>query len=227
MWCRRMWRQNVASPAHVWSPDVASERGVTCSKWQGATLRCRTWLQNVASLAHVALRSPEVVPTNRRCLPTWRQGAIWHWRPWRQNVTSLAQAASGSHVALLGRGVRTWRQVPMWRQGAAACTWRHQRGMSSTEQVLPPGTSDAPELTLCDRRSRQLPQCGVKTWRHLLTRRRRRTWRLNLSMASGAIDPRGVSTCVMGPGHSQQVSSECVFSRRAIWAPPQANPLEV
>ena len=63
-WHRQLWRQNVASLAHLASgsqvapPDVAPKRGVTCPRGvreiQGARWRFQMWRQNVASLAYVA-----------------------------------------------------------------------------------------------------------------------------------------------------------------------------
>ena len=95
-----------------------------------------------------------------RHLPTRGQGARWRGRTWRQNVASLAYVASGSQVAsrqnlrdarepravagalpaltraasgVAERGVKMWRHLPTWRQGATwrVKTWRHRRHRST------------------------------------------------------------------------------------------------
>ena len=197
----------------------------------------------MASIGHVAGRGVKMW----RHLPTWRQGARWRGRTWRQNVASLAHVASGSQVAwpdvaskrgvtcprsVAGRGVKTWRHWPTrqgsqvaWPDVALKCgVTGRVREPRAVAEALPALTRVA---SLC------VAERGVKMWRHLPTWRqgatwRRRTWRQNV--ASGAIDLRGVTGRgvktwrheARPPGH---VSSKCVFSRRAICAPPQATAL--
>ena len=137
--CPRGVREQVALP------NVTSKWGVTCphgvkepggvagrgvKMWrhlptwrQGARWRGRTWRQNVASLGDVG-----------------RQNVASFAHSVSQNVASLAHVASGRQVAsqdvaskcgvtclccgvrepggVVGRGVKMWRHLPTWRQGA-------------------------------------------------------------------------------------------------------------
>ena len=128
-WRCQMWRQNVASLAHVrsgsqvvarcgvktWrhlpnvasgsqvaSPDVASKRdalGVTCPRSQPAG----------AVPAFMPMASPGVVEPGVktwRHLLTWHQKAMWRRWTWCQNVASGAIDLRGG----TGRRVNTWRQ---------------------------------------------------------------------------------------------------------------------
>ena len=109
-WCRRTWRQNVASLAYVASgsqvawPDVASKCGVT--EPGGVAGRG----VNVASLAKMAtgshVRSPELCQRSRE----WPHLAS-------QNVASKCGVTSWLRGVreprgVAGRGVKTWRQAP-------------------------------------------------------------------------------------------------------------------
>ena len=135
------WCPNVASLAHVASGsqvawlDMASRCAVTSrgvrepggvakrdvKMWrhlptwrQGVRWRGWTWRQNVASLGYVASGSQVAWPD---------VASLAYTRTWRQNVASLAHVASGSQVGVAGRGVKMWRHLPTWRQGA---TWRRR-----------------------------------------------------------------------------------------------------
>ena len=166
------WRQNVASLAdvasgtQVASQDVASKCGVTCPR--GVREPGGVAGHGVRMWRHLPTWQPGGV-TGRgvkmwRHLPTWRQGARGRRRTWRQNVASLAYVASGSHVrspglcpaltrvASLGvaeRGVKMWRHLPTWRQGA---TWRRR----TWRQNVASGAVDLRGVT----------GRGVNTWRH-------------------------------------------------------------
>ena len=145
-WRGWTWRQNVASLGYVASgsqvawPDVASKRGVTCPR-------------GVREPGGVAGRG---VKTWRHW-PTRRQGVRWRGWTWRQNVASLAYVASGSQVAsrqnlryvrepravagalpsltraasgVAERGVKMWRHLPTWRQGATGRRWTWRQAPS-------------------------------------------------------------------------------------------------
>ena len=137
---RQMRCQNVASLAHVTSgsqcgfarcgvgspvasPDVASKRGVTCSRRQGARSRRQMRRQNVASLlllaskrgvctrVHTTWASPGVTGRGGRTwrqLLMWRQGAMWRRRTWRQNVRQVPSTYPASQD--MASIVNTWRQ---------------------------------------------------------------------------------------------------------------------
>ena len=134
--------------------------------------------------------------TRWRYLLTWRERVTW------SNVAS-ADVESESGISgcrkprcVAGRGVRTWRRL-------LVASPRH---LSSPDRVLLP---------------------GVRGW----TRGRANglTPGVTASLAHAASEPRGVVgrgvSTRRGPGAFRQVSSECVFGRRAICAPPQATPL--
>ena len=99
MWCRRMWRQNVALLAHVVSgSQLASPDAM--------------WRQNVASLAHVSgsqVASPDVAS---------KHGSCFRWCRW-----SCARVHAMASAGVTRRGVRTWRHLFRWRQRA---TWRRR-----------------------------------------------------------------------------------------------------
>ena len=204
-WRRRTWRQNVASGSQVAWPDVASKRGVTCPHGvrepggvagRGVKMSQVAW-PDVASKCGVTgprgVREPGRGVKMWRHLPTWRQGARWRRRTWRQNVASLAYVRgvrepravavalpAVMRVASLGvaeRGVKMWRHLPTWRQGA---TWRRR----TWRQNVASGAIDLRGVT----------GRGVKTWRH---------------------EARPPGTCLQ---------NVCV-SRRATCAPPQATTL--
>ena len=222
LWNRGAAGSPVASGSHVVSTDVASKRGVTCPHGvrEPAGI-AQMWRQNMASLARGAgrqlpracgVRTWRHLPTWRqgaschaRCgvktwrhLPTWRQGARWHLQMWRENVSSLPHVALGSQVASPA--------VASKRGGTFLRGVREPRGV-------------AVELY---QRSRHWPHLaserGVKEPRGVAgcgIRRRRHTWRRRMWHQYVASEAQA----------SRHMSSKCVFSRRAIRAPPQATPL--
>ena len=157
-WRCRTWRPNVASLAHVASgsqvawPDVASRRGVTCPRGVrepgGVAGRgVKTWRhlltqhqQNVASLAHVASGSQVAWPdVASKCGVTCLRGV--------REPGSVA--GRGVSLGVAERGVKMWRHLPTWRQGA---TWRRR----TWRQNVASGAIDLRGIT----------GRGVKTWRH-------------------------------------------------------------
>ena len=194
-WRRQTWRQNVASLAHVASGSQVASPNV-------ASKRGVTCPRGVREPGGVAKRGVK----KWRHLPTWRQGARWRRQTWRQNVASLAHVASGL-------GAR-WR-LRTWRQNVASIAYvasgRHVRSpeLCQRSREWPPSQNVASSVT-CPRgvtKPHVASKRGVRrhrsTWRH-------RTWRQNVASRSQA------------PRH---VSSKCVFSCRAICAPPQATTL--
>ena len=129
---------HVASGSHVVSADVASKRGVTCSRAvlepagiarcgiktcrQGARWRCQMWRQNVASRSRVA--SPDVA------FKMWRHVASPDVAS-KCGVTCPRGVRQPGGVAGVGTGfapmaspgVRAWRRLLTWRQRA---TWRRR-----------------------------------------------------------------------------------------------------
>ena len=152
-WRRPKWSPNVVLlahvlPTHVVSPNVASKRGVTCSRGVRQPWGRQMWHQNVASLAHAASGSqvalPEVASVARvasgsfgvaRCgIKAWRHLLTCCREPGHvvgivPRFTPMASPGiTGSGVTcsrgvreprgVPGRGVRTWRQAP--RRNAAS-----------------------------------------------------------------------------------------------------------
>ena len=130
---------------------------------------------------------------------------------WHQNVASLAYVREAGGIPRCG--VKTWRHLPTWRQGAR---WRRRTWRQNV----------ASRAHMSSGR-----RCGVKTWSHLLTWRSslelcqgschwptwgERTWRQNVSR--GVREPRGIAVA------SPDVASERGV-RRPTCAPPQATPL--
>ena len=124
-WHRQMWRQNVASRAHVasgspvaspniWRPNVASR----APRRQGARWRRQTWRQNVASLAHAASGSQVASPDLASKRGVIDPGGV-------RQPGGVAGAVPGftpiASPGVTGRGVRTWRRSLTWHQRA---TWR-------------------------------------------------------------------------------------------------------
>ena len=254
-WRGRTWRQNVASLAHVRrEQDVASKCGVTCpcgvrepggvagrgvKTWawrQGARWRRRTWRQNVASLPHAAPGTQVVSPdVASKCGVAGPRGVREPGGVAGRGVkvASLAHVASGSQVAsqdvaskcgvtclrgvrepggVAGRGVKMWRHLPAWRQGAT-CGRRSSARAHARPRLASQNVASKCGVT-CPRGVRELrgvARRGVKTWRQAPSIYVRHwTWRQNVASRSQA---------------SRHVSSKCVFSRRAICAPPQATTL--
>ena len=128
-----------------------AERGVKMWRhwptWrQGARWRRRTWRQNVASLAYVAsgsqVASQDVAS---KCGVTCLRGV-------REPCAVAGALPALTRVASLGvaeRGVKMWRHLPTWRQGA---TWRRR----TWRQNVASGAIDLRGVT----------GRGVKTWRH-------------------------------------------------------------
>ena len=160
-WRRQMWRQNVASRAHVASgcqvaspnaaskpgiidprvssPDVAPKRGVTCPRHvrklpsPHMASKCGVICPGVRGPCGVASCGGKM----RRHLPTWRQAAMWHhWSCTRVHANGLT------------RRHRTWRQKvqPLARVA------------SESHAASPDVASGAIDL-------RGVAKRGVSTWR--------------------------------------------------------------
>ena len=148
-WRRRTWRQNVASFAHAASGSQVGFAGRGVKMWrhwftwhQGARWRGRTWLQNVARWRRYVTSGSQVAS---KCGVTCLRGV-------REPRAVAGALPALARVALLGvaeRGVKMWRHLPTWRQGA---TWRRR----TWRQNVASGAIDLRGVT----------GRGVKTWRH-------------------------------------------------------------
>ena len=183
------------------SPNVASKCGVTCPH---CVREPGAWLD-------VASKRARTWRQNVASLAHVASGSQVAWQAWRQNVASLAHVTSGSQVAS--------------QDVASKC------GVTCLGGVREPGGVAGRGVKMCSCQSER----GVKMWRHLPTWRQGATWRRR-TLASKRGCRRHRSTwrhrtwrqnVASRSQASRHVSSKCVFSRRAICAPPQATTLSI
>ena len=216
------------------SPNVTSTCGVTCPQcvrepggvagrgvktWrhlptsrQGARWRRRTWRQNVASLAHAAsgsqVASRDVASKRGVTCPRGVRNPLAS-----PNVASKCGVTCPRDVrepgGVAGRGVKKWRHLPTWRQGARwrRRTWR--QNVASLAYVASGSHVRSPELC---QRSRE--------WPHLASQNV--ASKCGVTCSRGVREPRGVAgrgvkTWRQAP--SIYVASQDVASKHGVTKP--------
>ena len=228
-WRGWTWRQNVASLAHVASgsqvawPDVASKRGVTCSRGvrepntsPDVASKCGVICPRRASKRGVTgprgVREPGGVAGRGvkmwRQLPTWRQGARWRCRTWRQNVASLVYIGVREPGGVVGRGVKLWRRY-------AASGSHVRRAQRSREWPYLASQDVASKCGVtCPRGVREprgVAGRGVKTWRQAPS----------IYVASQDVASK---RCVTKPGFPARVFKMCLQSSGDMCTPTGDHP---